>query len=65
MEGAILELILLSDQKVIAEIEIKGEAKEMGIPVKLPVQKRYLPEDPAGRDQTGKEFYIFRYFPAS
>lgn len=34
---------LQSDQKIIAEIEVKGEPKAMGIPTKLPVQKRYFP----------------------
>jgi FtsP/CotA-like multicopper oxidase with cupredoxin domain len=34
---------LQSDQKVIAEIEIRGDAKPMGIPSKLPVQRRYYP----------------------
>jgi FtsP/CotA-like multicopper oxidase with cupredoxin domain len=34
---------LQSDQKVIAEIEIKGASKSMGIPTKLPVQHRYYP----------------------
>ena len=34
---------LQSDQKVIAEIEIKGNPKPMGVPGKLPVQKRYYP----------------------
>jgi suppressor of ftsI len=34
---------LQSDQKVIAEIEIKGAPKQMSIPTKLPVQKRYYP----------------------
>jgi len=34
---------MLSDQKVIAEIEIKGDRKNMALPTKLPVQRRYYP----------------------
>lgn len=37
---------LTSDEKVIAEIVVGGPAKDMALPSRLPVQKRYFPVDP-------------------
>jgi len=37
---------LASSAKVIAEIVVGGPAKDMALPKKLPVQKRYFPVDP-------------------
>jgi FtsP/CotA-like multicopper oxidase with cupredoxin domain len=54
---------LQSDQKVIAEIEIKGEAKEMGIPVKLPVQKRYYPRIRPEEIKRVRNFVFSGIFP--
>jgi len=37
---------LASDAKVVAEIVVGGPAKNMPLPTRLPVQKRYFPVDP-------------------
>jgi len=56
---------LQSDQKVIAEIEIKGEPKAMGVPVKLPVQKRYYPRIRAEEIKRVRNFVFSGVFPPS
>jgi FtsP/CotA-like multicopper oxidase with cupredoxin domain len=54
---------LQSDQKVIAEIEIKGEPKSMGIPKKLPVQGRYHPKIQPDEVKRVRNFVFSGIFP--
>jgi FtsP/CotA-like multicopper oxidase with cupredoxin domain len=54
---------LQSDQKVIAEIEIKGEPKSMGIPTKLPVQRRYYPKIKPQEIKRVRNFIFSGIFP--
>lgn len=54
---------LQSDQKVIAEIEIKGDPKSMGIPKKLPVQKRYYPRIKPEEIKRVRNFVFSGIFP--
>jgi suppressor of ftsI len=56
---------LQSDQKVIAEIEIKGPAKSMGIPTKLPSQKRYYPRIKPEEIKRVRNFVFSGIFPAA
>jgi suppressor of ftsI len=56
---------LQSDQKVIAEIEIKGDMKTMGIPVNLPVQKRYYPRIKPEEIKRVRNFVFSGVFPPS
>lgn len=55
---------LQSDQKVIAEIEIKGAPKDMGVPVKLPVQDRYYPRIKPEEVKRIRTFIFSGIFPA-
>jgi len=54
---------LQSDQKVIAEIEIKGDRKDMGIPSKLPVQRRYYPKIKPEEIKKVRNFVFSGIFP--
>ncbi|MFL6305272.1 MAG: multicopper oxidase family protein [Candidatus Sulfotelmatobacter sp.] len=54
---------LQSDQKIIAEIEIKGEPKSMGIPKKLPVQRRYYPKIKPEEIKRVRNFVFSGIFP--
>jgi FtsP/CotA-like multicopper oxidase with cupredoxin domain len=54
---------LQSDQKVIAEIEIKGAPKPMGIPTKLPVQRRYYPKIQPQEIKRVRNFVFSGVFP--
>ena len=56
---------LQSDQKVIAEIEIKGDPKPMGVPTKLPVQTRYYPRIKPEEIKRVRNFVFSGVFPAS
>ncbi|MGA7413791.1 MAG: multicopper oxidase family protein, partial [Bryobacteraceae bacterium] len=56
---------LQSDQKVIAEIEIKGEPKDMGIPGKLPLQERYYPRIKPEEIKRVRNFVFSGVFPPS
>ncbi len=56
---------LQSDQKVIAEIEIKGNPKPMGVPGKLPVQKRYYPTIRPEEIKRVRNFVFSGVFPPS
>ena len=56
---------LQSDQKVIAEIEIAGNAKPMGIPAKLPTQKRYYPLIKPEEVKKVRNFVFSGIFPAA
>jgi FtsP/CotA-like multicopper oxidase with cupredoxin domain len=56
---------LQSDQKVIAEIEIKGDNKPMAIPTNLPVQKRYYPRIKPEEITRVRNFVFSGVFPAS
>jgi suppressor of ftsI len=54
---------LQSDEKVIAEIEVKGAPKDMGIPGKLPVQKRYYPKIKPEEIKKVRNFIFSGVFP--
>lgn len=56
---------LQSDQKVIAEIEIKGDPKPMGVPTKLPMQKRYYPRIKPEEVKRVRTFVFSGIFPAA
>lgn len=56
---------LQSDQKVIAEIEVRGDPKPMDIPVKLPVQKRYYPLIKPEEVKRVRNFVFSGVFPPS
>jgi FtsP/CotA-like multicopper oxidase with cupredoxin domain len=54
---------LQSDQKVIAEIEVKGAPKPMGIPATLPVQRRYYPRIQPQEIKRVRNFVFSGVFP--
>ena len=54
---------LQSDQKTIAEIEITGDAKNMAIPGKLPVQRRYYPKIKPEEIKKVRNFVFSGIFP--
>ena len=56
---------LQSDQKVIAEIEIKGASKPMNVPTKLPTQRRYYPRIKAEEVKRVRNFVFSGIFPAA
>lgn len=56
---------LQSDQKIIAEIEVTGTPKPMGVPTKLPTQKRYYPRIRPEEIQRVRNFIFSGVFPPS
>jgi FtsP/CotA-like multicopper oxidase with cupredoxin domain len=56
---------LQSDQKVIAEIEVKGAPKPMNLPTKLPVQRRYYPRIQPQEIKRVRNFVFSGVFPPS
>lgn len=54
---------LASDAKVIAEIVVSGSPKAMGLPTRLPVQKRYFPVDPNPRISNARNIQFSGIFP--
>ena len=55
---------LASAAKVIAEIVVGGPAKDMALPTKLPVQKRYFPVDPNPPITNERQHPVFRHLSA-
>jgi suppressor of ftsI len=56
---------LHSEQKTIAEIEVVGPAKDMPLPTKLPVQRRYYPQIKASDVKRVRNFIFSGVFPAA
>ncbi|HEY3453003.1 MAG TPA: multicopper oxidase family protein [Bryobacteraceae bacterium] len=56
---------LQSDQKIIAEIEVTGAPKPMGVPAKLPTQKRYYPRIKPEEIKRVRNFIFSGVFPPS
>lgn len=56
---------LQSDQKIIAEIEVTGTPKRMGVPTKLPTQKRYYPRIKPEEIKRVRNFIFSGVFPPS
>jgi suppressor of ftsI len=56
---------LESEQKTIAEIEVTGAAKDMALPSKLPIQKRYYPPMQASEVKRVRNFVFSGIFPAT
>lgn len=56
---------LQSDQKIIAEIEVTGAPKPMGVPTRLPTQKRYYPRIRPEEVQRVRNFIFSGVFPPS
>jgi FtsP/CotA-like multicopper oxidase with cupredoxin domain len=56
---------LQSDQKIIAEIEVTGAPKRMGVPTRLPTQKRYYPRIKPEEIKRVRNFIFSGVFPPS
>jgi suppressor of ftsI len=56
---------LQSDEKIIAEIEVTGPPKRMGLPTKLPTQRRYYPRIKPEEVKRVRNFIFSGVFPPS